>query len=369
MLIIYSIPALAICTILLLAWLMPLLTPATVPFGVRIPPTHIHEPVMGMITRDYRIGLVLAALLTGGSYWLLVQPASFVWLILAETLAASLLFLLNYIIAHRRVLQAKQQGKWYEGLRQVLVADTEQAPPAPALPWPWIGINLTLIIVNLALALVRYPLLPDQIPIHFGLDGQPDQWGDKMPMAFFSPILAIFLTLLIIGIANATRTMRQRLDPTSPETSRQIETHYQRIWSRAMLQIGATINLILLGSSLPTLLIVPDLSGMVGLIILAPLALIIIIITLAIVQTARIVQQINGSVREQNSYVPVDDDPFWFGGMIYSNRNDPSIFVPKRFGVGTTVNFGHPMGILALTALIGIPLLITIILLLVTRTT
>ena len=24
-----------------------------------------------------------------------------------------------------------------------------------------------------------YPGLPDRIPIHFGIDGQPDGWGDK----------------------------------------------------------------------------------------------------------------------------------------------------------------------------------------------
>jgi uncharacterized membrane protein len=40
-----------------------------------------------------------------------------------------------------------------------------------------------------------------------------------------------------------------------------------------------------------------------------------------------------------------DDDRFWKAGSIYVNPADPALFVPKRFGVGWTVNLGHPGGI------------------------
>lgn len=39
-----------------------------------------------------------------------------------------------------------------------------------------------------------------------------------------------------------------------------------------------------------------------------------------------------------------DDDSHWIGGIIYFNKNDPSIFVEKRFGVGWTLNFANPIG-------------------------
>ena len=38
-----------------------------------------------------------------------------------------------------------------------------------------------------------------------------------------------------------------------------------------------------------------------------------------------------------------DDDTFWKAGMIYYNRDDPSVIVPKRFGIGYTVNYGNPL--------------------------
>jgi len=39
-----------------------------------------------------------------------------------------------------------------------------------------------------------------------------------------------------------------------------------------------------------------------------------------------------------------DDDRYWYAGLFYNNPDDPAVFVPKRFGVGWTINFGHPRG-------------------------
>lgn len=34
-------------------------------------------------------------------------------------------------------------------------------------------------------------------------------------------------------------------------------------------------------------------------------------------------------------------DESW-NGVFYSNSDDPSLFVPKRYGIGYTLNFGNP---------------------------
>jgi uncharacterized membrane protein len=41
-----------------------------------------------------------------------------------------------------------------------------------------------------------------------------------------------------------------------------------------------------------------------------------------------------------------EDDRFWLGGLIYYNPGDPEPFIPKRFGLGWTVNFGWRCSIL-----------------------
>jgi uncharacterized membrane protein len=41
-----------------------------------------------------------------------------------------------------------------------------------------------------------------------------------------------------------------------------------------------------------------------------------------------------------------DDDSHWKAGLFYVNPDDPAILVPKRLGIGWTLNFGRPMGVI-----------------------
>lgn len=50
-----------------------------------------------------------------------------------------------------------------------------------------------------------------------------------------------------------------------------------------------------------------------------------------------------------------DDDEHWKLGVIYFNSDDPSLFLPERFGIGWTINFARP----AAWVLIGIVALAT----------
>lgn len=56
-----------------------------------------------------------------------------------------------------------------------------------------------------------------------------------------------------------------------------------------------------------------------------------------------------------------DDDQYWYGGIFYSNPDDPDPFVPKRYGFGWTVNFGHPMGKLVLFAIVLLGLILPLV--------
>src|SRR5258708_3359515 len=38
-----------------------------------------------------------------------------------------------------------------------------------------------------------------------------------------------------------------------------------------------------------------------------------------------------------------DDARYWYG-FLYYNPDDPDVLIPKRYGIGWTINFGHPAG-------------------------
>lgn len=52
-----------------------------------------------------------------------------------------------------------------------------------------------------------------------------------------------------------------------------------------------------------------------------------------------------------------EDDRYWYGGVFYNNPDDPNPLVPRRYGFGWTVNFGHPLGKVVLVVMIALMLL------------
>ncbi|MFI5268664.1 MAG: DUF5808 domain-containing protein [Chloroflexota bacterium] len=54
-----------------------------------------------------------------------------------------------------------------------------------------------------------------------------------------------------------------------------------------------------------------------------------------------------------------DDDRYWYlGGCLYNKPDDPALFVLNRWGIGFTVNVGHPLGT---TVAVGILLFLVLV--------
>ena len=51
---------------------------------------------------------------------------------------------------------------------------------------------------------------------------------------------------------------------------------------------------------------------------------------------------------------------YWKWGMFYKNANDPSVWVPKRTGMGWTLNFAHALAYVYLALIIIAPLVFTL---------
>lgn len=54
----------------------------------------------------------------------------------------------------------------------------------------------------------------------------------------------------------------------------------------------------------------------------------------------------------ESDAMPRDDDRFWKLGIFYVNRDDASLFLPERFGIGWTINWGRPGAWVLMLALV-----------------
>src|SRR5512140_2686155 len=59
---------------------------------------------------------------------------------------------------------------------------------------------LVAFLASAAASLAIWPRLPERVPIHWGLDGQPDRWGSPLGAVLLGPLLVLGLWLLIEGI-------------------------------------------------------------------------------------------------------------------------------------------------------------------------
>lgn len=67
------------------------------------------------------------------------------------------------------------------------------------------------------------------------------------------------------------------------------------------------------------------------------------------------------SNRQRTDIIFRDNDRYWYGGVFYNNPDDPDILVPKRFGLGWTVNLGNPKGRLFIIIALLLPLVLVIL--------
>ena len=341
-----------------IAWLMPALVRPTLPFGVRIPLARAQEPAITSAVRDYRRILLGGGVLLVAASLALTIALEQPYLLSFGVVVALPLWWLAYYRAHRRLATLKERERWYEGLRQGLAVDTSLRSAPPRFPLTWALPALVVAGATLALGLWRYPALPAILPLHYGADGLPDRYAAKSIWSAFGLVLVQWATIaLLLILAAASGRFRADLDIEALERS--VARHRRTVGAlqRATLFLAACVALTFLGICAAIWGLIPAGGATFGLVILIPMVGIVGLLLLIARATAT---QPTTAAPTDGGYVNRDDDALWRGGILYVDRDDPALFVPKRFGIGWTLNMGHPAAwtllLLILAALVGLGL-------------
>lgn len=337
---IYYVTQAAVLVLLIgIAWLMPALVRPTLPFGVRIPSERAGEPAIAAAVRDYRRLLLLGGVALLAIILALTVALGQPFLPTLGIFAALLLCWSAYYRAHRQLVARKADEGWYAGLRQGVAVDTSLRSAPPAFPYAWGIPALVIAAVTLALGIWRYPALPETLALHFRADGTPDRFGAKsLWNAFGLVVVQWIVTALLLVLAVASARFRADLDIEALDQS--IARHRRLIAAiqRSLLLLASGIALTFLGASTVVWGLTPATGPILALTTAVPIAMIIGTIVLI----ARGAAMQPATAHSGDGYVNRDDDAAWRGGIVYVNHDDPALFVPKRFGIGWTINFAHP---------------------------
>jgi uncharacterized membrane protein len=325
--------------ILAAALLLPLLWSGKgLLLGVHVSPEYLASPNAVRIRRNYTAGAVLTGLcgialavigLTDKKPWL--------WIAAEIVEIAGLLALFVIVITALRPHRAESP------VREALL---KGEPSHLNTAWTLSTLAATLPLAGVAAWLAsRWQMLPSQFPVHWGVDGQPNGWADQTPMEVFGPLVigaGIILLLTILGaiIPWTSTGFPGRLTYLS--------------LTRNAIRAGAWLGALVFSAAglLPILSnpnqIVPWLVIGGGVLAIALLGYVAI--------RARGIPAAMAAAQDST------DDRCWKAGVFYCNPRDPALMVPKRMGVGYTLNFAHPIAWIVLGALLILSLAVPLLL-------
>lgn len=255
-----------------------------------------------------------------------------------------LLFLMTspYRAAFRTTMRLKRENDWFVGEKRVVRADIKvaQMKEAMSISSYWFAIPLIMSIVPIIIS-----------------------FSQEDSLLRYTGIAAFLMTLVMFGISKSFQHSKAKVYSKKTDINLALNRTNRRYWSILWLSlaifetINAYIAYFLLTSE--TTITLAVWIGSITIISLLPLA--------GILYVHFKVKSIEQSLLECDSdVIYTDDDEYWANGFTYHNPNDKSIMVPKRVGIGTTINTGNPVGksiyygLLGLTAvlIIGVSLMI-----------
>ena len=236
--------------------------------------------------------------------------------------------------------------------REAVVVRSRFAPPGG---WILQVIPFGVLAAAAVVVYERWAELPARLPVHWNLYGEADRFVDKSPGAVLqSMTVAVFLCGLFAASAAAvmhSRRVRATGEAASSESS-------FRAITAVLLLVGELLIAVLLSQPAIRLLFPWAARQQIMVVTMGGL-----VVTLVLMAVLLWLGQ-GGSRRAPATVgeVPVGDrtpDSAWVMGLFYVNRNDPALLVEKRFGIGYTLNFGHPVSWVLIGLLVAIPVMIS----------
>lgn len=203
--------------------------------------------------------------------------------------------------------------------------------------------------------------IPERFPVHWNAALQPDEWSARSVGTVFRPlVVGVLMCAILVLVAYGIARWSHRISIRGPRA--RLEERFLRVILGLILASAYALAFASTWQSLLPLRAEEPLP----IAFFLPLGLMLTVIAIALITLVRIRREAYVIAAESLVHVaepPVGDhtpDRCWKLGVLYFNREDPALFVEKRFGLGYTVNFGNVWSWVLLGVLIVLPLVIKV---------
>lgn len=222
------------------------------------------------------------------------------------------------------------------------VAGRRHAP----FPIGWYALALLLTAAVIAWGVSLYPSMPGFIPVPSQEPSGPEA-VKSIWTVFALPLVGLGALTMTFALAAAFRIATSTASGASPAPQgRGLSVR------RAMTLLGQIALLTALHTT--ALAVLTWKVHAAGLFTLGFFFYMVVLLTLVVIAITRSRLDTREQDAGQRSAGDEGDNAHWKYGMFYYNRDDPSFLVPKRYGIGWTVNFAQPRGAAFFFILLGI---------------
>jgi uncharacterized membrane protein len=288
------------------------------------------------ILKNYRVGLMafasvfFVAMLLTISYSLKSLP--YLYIVLTFTLSLWLFVSLRKAWSLRK---SNVITKFAVSLKQRKLKDYTRY---------WLEIAVVVFtIAPFAVLYYFFPQLPDQVPVHWGFNGQADRWEAKSLITVFAPLLVgLFVQIPLFCLKAETIKARMRVPLENAE----------KIFSLKEMSLLANCNLLdwirlmvavlfaNIASSILAVLANESVSIFINIWVWVTALLLLVGIGYFFFQLKTINREIK-AIAGQFTFQNQPEAESWNNEVFYYNKNDPSFMVEKPSGTGYTFNFAN----------------------------
>jgi uncharacterized membrane protein len=195
------------------------------------------------------------------------------------------------------------------------------------------------------------------VTLHFGAGGAGDSFAAKSVGSVFAlAIVQAVVTAILFVVAFAAPHARAEIDPAGSARRSRRTT---RVLTHAVLLLAAGVNACLLLASLEIWSGARTMPGWLALMpVLLVAAVVAGIVAHKVADERAVPRPVPSAV--ETEVAERDDDSSWRGGIFYVNGDDPAVFVPKRIGIGWTINFGNPKTVAGVFVLVVAIIVVTV---------
>lgn len=253
-----------------------------------------------------------------------IYDLSIIYLIIWSFFAAILLTLIPFIIINRELRKIKSEKHWFKGTTREISVDTavSRLKNIKILPVYCLFPSLALPIILFVIILLTNK-------------------SSSFSFIIFLTMIDLSVKCIVLLIYIWTKKLKTKVYSTNSKINMIINCQRQRLLSFLWITLSYIESIFFI----ITYFMISDIINFNQ-------NLFMVVTSISIITTLIVaVYVFNRFINIQNEFnvsndqsIITDDDEYWIYGMIYNNPNDTSTFVPKRVGIGLTINMATKTG-------------------------